>query len=259
MTKCLLISVLMICFESATAGSAPCHSAGLRTAYKPLEIHGTAVCFFYTPNKLDKSGNKSYLDPDGISLYSITTSGQAELLYELAYAGTKSEIKDAFIGSVAGGERLFVIHAMEAPSSWDIVGDVYSVSVINFDGEKFVVDLELSRFFDLGGDSMNAQGQIKYVYPYKEKASVENAIRSAIFKSVELSTPASAIVREKTALYGGDLEPATWEVSHRYASKSDRVTLEDSMAGWCKISYVAERMPTRMWLICDAISVLVRE
>lgn len=147
-----------------------------------------------------------------------------------------------------------MIQSMEALSSWDIVDDAYSVSVINFDGENFVVELRLSRFFDMGGDSMDDQGKIKYIYPYKNKASVENAIRSPMFKSVETSTPVSAIVRKRTALYGGDLEPATWDVSQRYASKNDRVTLEDSMAGWCKVSYTAEIAPIRMWLICDAIS-----
>jgi len=253
MIKRLSFIVLLICVENTALGSDSCNNMGLRTAYNPLKIDGSLMCFLYTPNTSEKSGNSLSSDPDGISLYSSTTNGQAEFLYELAYAGTKNEIKDAFLSSVNGEKRLFVIHSMEAPSSWDIVDDLYNVSVINFDGENFAVDLRLSRFFDLGGDSMDDQGKLKYIYPYKDKASVENAIRSPIFKSVETSTPISAIVREKTALYGGDLEPATWDVSQRYASKNDRVTLEDSMAGWCKVSYTAEIAPIRMWLICDAI------
>ena len=254
MIKCLFFIALLICYENAVAGSDPCSNAGFRKAYKSLKIDSSLVCFLYIPNTLKKSDNSLSSVPDGISLYSSNASGKAEFLYELTYAGTKNEIKDAFLSSIDGGKRLFVIHSMEAPNSWDVVNDAYSVTVINFDGENFVVDLRLSRFFDFGGDSMDDQGKIKYVYPYKDKASVEKAIRSPLFKSVETSTPVSAIVREKTALYGGDLEPATWDVSQRYASKNDRGTLEDSMAGWCKVSYTADIAPVRMWLICDAIS-----
>lgn len=245
--------VLLIYFETAVAGSETCDDTGLRIAYQALEIEGSLLCFLYTPNKVEGVRHDLSLDPDGISLYSIDASGQAGLVYQLAYAGTKGKIKGAFFSLVGNSKLIFVIHSMEAPSSWDVVGDVYSVSVIGFDGEKLVVDLSLSRFFDLGGDSVNAQGEITHIYPYKDQVSVERAIRSPIFNSVKTSTPINAIVREKTALYGGDLEPATWQISHKYAFKNDRVTLEDSTAGWCKISYVASIEPSKMWLSCDAI------
>jgi hypothetical protein len=74
-----------------------------------------------------------------------------------------------------------------------------------------------------------------------------------VFQVVNSSTPVEGTIKEKTFLYGGDSEPAMQDPSKKYLIKGDQVMLEDSVAGWCKVSYVAAVKPITMWVQCKAI------
>ncbi|MNP37927.1 hypothetical protein D3C76_1314040 [compost metagenome] len=119
--------------------------------------------------------------------------------------------------------------------------------------KALVKDQAVSRFFDMGGDLVDAQGMPSYIYPYKDRKSVEEAIRSPIFQTVNSSNSIKGTIKEKTFLYGGDTEPAMQDPSKMYLIKGDQITVEDSMAGWCKVSYAVKTKLITMWVQCKSI------
>lgn len=254
MTK--ILSVLtFLCLITAANASELCGEVGVRIAYEPLMVEGALLCFLYTNNTPGPDSNKLSVEPDGISILSMAKGRKPKLVYDLPYAGTVGKINDAFVIATNGNQdkRLFVLHSAEAPSTWDAVGDVYDVSVIDVGKNEIVLDKTLSRFFDMGADIGDSKGRIKFYYPYKDRRSVEKAISSPIFRSVRTSTSVDGVVSGKTLIYGGDLEPANWEPSKKYLLKGSRVTVEDSMGGWCKVSLKKGAEQFRKWLLCDAV------
>ncbi len=254
MIKFLLLILFFVSAATAVAGDRACSDIGLRQAYPSIEVRGITACFVYTKTDVQYEGQLSR-DPDGISVYSISESEKPTLVYEFPYAGTEGKINDAFLLTVDGvhDEMLFVIHSIETPRSWESVSDVYDVSVIKLQGEVLIQDLKLSRFFRLGGDLVDTQGRPTYIYPYKDKKSVEETVRSPLFHAINASTPIEGTIQEKSFLYGGDSEPAMQDPSKMYLIKGDQITLEDSMAGWCKVSYAAKAKLIRMWVQCKTI------
>jgi hypothetical protein len=241
--------------STATAGSEGCSGIGLREAHSSMDVHGVKACFLYTKADVKTEGQLSR-DPDEISLYSVIPSKDPELVYEFPYAGTEGAITDAFFLPVAGAveEMLFVIHRMEAPRSWDPISDVYNVSVIRREGDALLLDKKRTRFFDLGGDTIDEQRRSTYIYPYKDKKSVEAAIGSPLFHSIIDNKKITGTILEKTFLYDGGSEPLPQNSSKMYLIKGDRVLVEDSMAGWCRVSYQAKVKIIAKWAQCKSIN-----
>ena len=102
---------------------------------------------------------------------------------------------------------LFVIHRMETPRSWDPVSDVYDVSVMRVEGDTLLMDQKRTRFFDLGGDTVDGQGRSMYIYPYKDKKSVEEAVGLPLLHNLMADRAIAGTIIEKTFLYGGGSEP----------------------------------------------------
>ena len=250
-----LVAMIVLCFGTAAFGNELCSDIGLRSAYKPVTFGDSWMCFVYTSDMSEANGKNISVDPDGLAIYSVAKGRRPQLVYDLPYAGTAGKINDAFVVAFDGDEdkKLFVLHSAEAPGSWDAVGDVYDVSVINIGSSEVVLDRALSRFFDLGADIVDAGGGIKFFYPYKDRRSVEKAINSPIFRSIRTSLPVDGVVTGKTLIYNGALEPATWEPSIKYVAKGVHVTLEDSSAGWCKVSFTENLKRSQMWLLCEAV------
>jgi hypothetical protein len=248
-----LIGFLVFIFVRNAVGSESfCNKAGLGQAYPPKDISGGVVCFVYTRTDEQYDGDFSK-SPDGISVFFFRKSEGAKLVYEFPYAGTRGKINDAFFIPVGKkyGEVLFVIHSIETPRSWDPVSDVYDVSVIRFQGEVPILDKRLSRFFDMGGDFVDAQGQPTYFYPYKDRTAVEAAVRSPLFDVVRTSSSVEGVVREKSFLYRGDSEPSF--KTGMYLIKGDKVKVEDSTGGRCKVTYAAKLKSITMWIDCKSI------
>lgn len=254
MIKILSIILFLVSITTAAASDRACNEIALDQAYRYIDMRGTRACFVYTKTD-EQYGGQLSRDPDGISVYAISKSGKPTLVYELPYAGTKGKVIDAFLLSVDGGpdEMLFVIHSIETPRSWDAVSDIYDVSVIRLQEETLVQDKKLSRFFDLGGNLVDAQGRTTYLYPYKNKKTVEEAVRSRLFDAIHSSTPIEGTMQEKSFLYGGELEPFLQDPSKMYLIKGDQITLKDSTAGWCKVSYTTKTKPITMWVQCKSI------
>lgn len=234
-----------------------CDEVGMRQAYQSVNLVETTACFVYKKTPAEKEGQLSR-DPDGIAIYSYSKSGGKNFIYEFPYAGTKGRINDAFVLFVSSvsKEMLFVIHSIEAPKAWDVLSDVYDVSVFVFEGGDLVRDEAYSGFFDMGGDMNNAEGLLSYVYPYKNKGSIENVVRSALFEVAGVSPFVGGVVTEKSFLYGGDFEPLIQEPSRMYLIKGDEVKVEASMAGWCKVSHITKIKPNTMWVQCKSIAFL---
>lgn len=240
--------------STAIAGNAGCNGIGLREAYSSLDIHGAKACFVYTM----EAGNeeKHSRDPNGISLYSVTLFNSPKLVYKFPRTGTKGEITEAFFLPVAGvdEEMLFVIHRMEAPRSWDSISDIYNVSALRWESGALHLDQKRARFFDLGGDTIDEQGRSTFAYPYKDKKSVEAAISSPLFYSVIADNKITGTILEKTFLHDGDSEPLPQKSSKMYLIKGDRVVVEDSMAGWCRVSYQPKVKIIKKWAQCKSIN-----
>ncbi|MFS2201602.1 hypothetical protein ACCD00_24155 [Pseudomonas sp. Pseusp3] len=240
--------------QAKIPGANKCIGIGLREAYSSIDVDRVNACIVYTKSDAQTEGQLSR-DPDGISLYSVISSGTPKLVHEFPYAGTEGKITDAFFLPVDGvlEEMLFVIHRMEVPKSWDSISDIYSVSVIRREGNTLLLDKKRTRFFDLGGDTVDEQGHSTYVYPYKDKKSVEEAVSSPLFSTITADKKITGTVLEKTFLYEGASEPLPQYSSKMYLIKGDRVLVEDSTAGWCKVSYQAKVKMITRWGQCKSI------
>ena len=253
MFRVFSLVLVVASFTMATASERDCNELGLKQAFSPMWVQEVKACFLYTETDTQQM-NQLSREPDGISVYSLSGSKKFTLVYDFPYAGTRAEIDDAFFISVDEyDEMLFVIHRVETPSSWDAVSDLYDVGVMKLKDGALVKDQALSRFFDLGGDLVDPQGKLSFIYPYKDKKSVENAVRSPLFRTVSSSSLIRGTINEKTFLYGGDAEPAVQDPSKKYLIKGDQVSVEDSVAGWCKVSYATNAKTISMWVQCKSI------
>lgn len=241
--------------STAIASNEECSAIGLREAYSSIDVHGVKACFVYTKAEVQPEGQLSR-DPDEISLYSVIPSESPKFIYEFPYAGTEGTITDAFFLPVGGGgeEMLFVIHRMETPRAWDPVSDIYDVSVIRLEDETLLLDRKRTRFFDLGGDSVDEQGRSTYIYPYKDKKSVEAVVGSPLFNTIIADKEITGTIIEKTFLFDGGSEPEQQSQTKMYLIDGDRVVVTDSTAGWCKISYQAKIKTITKWAQCKSIN-----
>lgn len=246
----ILFSILFISFTAAVAGEQRCDSVGTGEAYRSIAMQEVVVCFVYAKASDLEKGQLS-ASPSGMYIYSISKLGKLALVHELPYAGTKGKINDAFLYHVDGVEALFVIHSIETPRSWDPVSDVYDVTVIKLQDGALAQDPKLSRFFGMGGDFVDSHGRLTYIYPYKDRAAIEQAIRSPEFQVAASTLPVKGVIKEKTFLYEGESEPAMQ--SNMYLVSGDQVTVKDSLAGWCKVLYAAKAKPITKWMQCKMI------
>jgi hypothetical protein len=148
---------------------------------------------------------------------------------------------------------LFVIRSIETSRLWGSVSDVYVVSVIRLQDGALIHDRKLSRFFDLGGDLVDTQGHPMYIYPYKIQKAVEDVVRSPLFYAIHSSIPIEGTIQESSFIYGGELEPDLQGLRKMYLIKGDQVIVENSMAGWCKVSYLEKAKLITKWVQCRSI------
>ncbi|MCS3469193.1 hypothetical protein M2401_002931 [Pseudomonas sp. JUb42] len=254
MIKFMLPLFCYCLFSVALADDRACSELGLKEAYRSVAINGVVACFFHMEAD-DNTGGKISAVSHKISMYSAPESGRLELIYEFPYAGTKGRINDVFLQSIEGEaeELLFVIHSMDKPSAWESVGDIYDVSVFRSREQRLLRDEKLSSYFDIGGDFVNSEGGSTYVYPYKNRESIKNALRSPIFQAVKSSLVIKGVVNGKAFLYGGDTEPTIQNSSNMYLINGDDVEVMTSMAGFCKILYSSKKGPIVMWMQCNRI------
>jgi hypothetical protein len=241
--------------ETKISNANRCSGIGLREAYRSMDVDRVNACIVYTKTNSQAEGKPSR-EPDGISIYSVALSGTPKFVYEFPYAGTEGRIIDAFFLPAKGGveEMLFVIHRLEAPKSWDSASDVYNVSVLKREGDTLLLDQKRTRFFDLGGDTVDEYGHPTYTYPYKDKKSIETAIASPLFHTVAADEKVTGTIMEKTFLHGGDSEPLPQHSSKMYLIKGDLVLVEDTTAGWCRVSYQTKVKTIKRWAQCKSIN-----
>jgi hypothetical protein len=241
--------------QKKISGANKCSDIGLREAFSSIDVDRVNACIVYTKPDLQAKGQLSR-EPDGISLYSVVSSEKPKLVYEFPYLGAEGIITDAFLLPVdeGGEELLFVVHRMEMPREWDPVSDIYDVSVFRFEADTLLLDKKLTRFFHLGGDDVDKKGGITFVYPYKDRKSVEKAAGSPLFHAILAGKVINGSIMEKAFLYDGGSEPLLQYSPKMYLIKGDKVLVEDSWAGWCKVSYQAKVKIVDKWVQCKSIS-----
>jgi hypothetical protein len=250
-----LIVVFCCLFTSvAIAGDEGCGSIGLRNAYRAMDMQGVKACFVYTKAEVQIEEQLSR-DPDGISFYSITPSESPKLVFDFPYAGTEGKISDAFVLPVSGvsEKMLFVLHRMETPRAWDAVSDIYDVSVVRLGKDSWFLDKNYTRFFDLGGDLVDEQGRLTYTYPYKDRSSIEGAVRSPLFYALVEGKEIMGTILEKAVLFDGGSEPLQQSSTEIFLNDGERVLVKDSTAGWCKVFYQVKAKTDVKWVQCKSI------
>ncbi len=245
MTKFLIIALLSLPFLSQ-ANELRCNVPGLKEASKPVQSKKFFFCFFFTQAE-DGTTTATSTDPAAISVYFSSGKAIPEFLYELPYSGTESIIEDAFLVPSRESERLAVIHSSDAPSTFEIAGRLYDVTVFDLSGQRPELDSSANKFFDGGGDLSDSNGSVIYYYPYKTREKVISALHSPIYGATP-ERPASATVTKKSFLY---IEPNSREISRTYLIKGDTVSVEDATAGWCNVRYKGNSKPIVKWMQCD--------
>jgi hypothetical protein len=246
----VMVTILHMAFSTAVAESRTCEGIGMGQAYQTILMNETAVCFIYAESSEAEKGALS-TPAYGMYIYYVSRVGRLTFAQELPYAGTKGRIHDVFLSHAAGAEALFIIYSIEKPRSWDSISDIYGVSVLGFHGDTLIQDKKLSRFFGMSGDFSELQSGEYYSYPYKKRASIEEALRSPEFLLTASIIPVKGVVKAKAFLYGGDLEPTV--KTRMYLIGGDQVMVQDSTEGLCKISYAAKKKTITKWILCSMI------
>ena len=252
------IYAFVLIFLSATANSKQhnCTQYGREVAFPSVVSQGVTICFVYTETPQEYDGQLSR-PADGVAVYAATDLGALPIPFELPYAGTPGKVVDAFVvaDEMFGGERIFVVHSFMTPRSWEVVGDIYSVSVFLIEAGVLVRDENASRFFDFGGDLIREEVGLRFSYPFKTRKDVELIIQSSLYRARADQREIYASVSEKAFLYEGDLEPFIQVKAKKYLIKDDRVLVLDATAGWCKVSYGPPETNIVMWLQCKSLTV----
>lgn len=241
---------------SAEGKNVSCAAVGYEQAFSSLTKEEVTVCFFHVPTPPEQAGQLSK-DPDSQVVYTTSELEGPALVYELPYAGTQGKIVDAFFlnDNVLHDVALVVIHSIDSPRSWDTVGDVFDVSVFRRKGTAFSRDEQLSRFFDMGGDRVDAEGRKIYEYPYKNRHSIDSAMASVLFQGIAGGLTNKGMVLGKAAVFGGDIEPSGERLENVYLPKGESVDVLDSVAGWCKVNSSLKSNSTPIWLLCTSLKI----
>jgi hypothetical protein len=248
MTKLLIIALLSGLSFPSQAKEAYCNVPGLKEASKPVQSKKFAFCFFFTPAD-DGTTTPTSSDPPAISIYFSFDKAPPTLLYELPYSGTESIIEDAFLVPSRESERLAIIHSSDKPSTFEIAGRLYDVTVFDLSKSRPEMDLIAKKFFDGGGDLSDPNGSVTYYYPYKTREEVVSALQSPIY-GAKSESPLSATVTDKAFLYS---EPNSREMSRTYLIKGDVVSVEAATAGWCNVSYQGKSKSIIKWMQCSLL------
>jgi hypothetical protein len=246
----------MLLSAAASAKPDKCTQYGREIAYPSIVSQGVTICFVYTETPQEYDGQLSRA-ADGVAVYAATDLGTLPMPFELPYAGTAGMIVDSFVvaDEMFGKEKLFVVHSFMTPRSWEVVGDIYSVSVFGIEAGVLVRDENASRFFGFGGDLIREEVGLRFSYPFKTRRDVELIIQSSLYRARVDQREISASVSEKAFLYEGALEPFVQVKAKKYLIKGDRVLVLDATAGWCKVSYGPPEKNIVMWLQCKSLSV----
>ncbi|QSQ51502.1 hypothetical protein [Xanthomonas translucens] len=226
------------------AKESSCGNSALKEASKPLYSRDFTFCFLFTT---PEEGVPT--DPAAISVYYSSGKTKPVFLYELPYSGTESRIEDAFLVPTDGGERLAIIHSSDTPSTFEIVSQLYDVTVIDIGRNPPSLNETAKHFFDFGGDFADANGKVIYKYPYKTRDTVIAALKSKIF-GIGPNGKLAATVKDKALLYP---EPNSREKTKSYLIQGDKVSVEDATSGWCKIRFQAKAKQIVKWMDCSSL------
>ncbi|MGF6091828.1 hypothetical protein [Pseudomonas sp. 18173] len=91
------------------------------------------------------------------------------------------------------------------------------------------------------------------MYPYKDRKSVEKTAGSPLFHAILAGKVISGSIMEKAFLYDGGSEPLLQYSPKMYLIKGDKVLVEDSWGGWCRVSYQTTIKIITNWTQCKSI------
>jgi len=226
-------------------------------AYEPVVWGKETICFIYEP----VCGSVEEIHPQssaGIALYVASASGEFIRVHGFSKADTEEVIHDAFLSPInsQGELRLFVIHGNRTPSRWISASDLHDVNAFKLSNGKLERDAKISDFFGASGDYyFEGTDDLRHVFPYKTKQSVEGMIGSRIFELLTSSSSAKGQVKEKIFLYADRPFSDSHSVTPAYLVKGDEVIISETSIGWCRITYFGENSSTDAWVKCSGLVV----
>lgn len=222
-------------------------------AFKSIPVDGGAIVFDFVSIEKE-TGDTSQTQEVGIDINLFKCSdGTRKLVGQLPYLSSTGQVRDAFLYAPDGVDvkRLFVIHSVEIRSDTGVKysGDYYSVNVYKVEGDSYVRDDRLSTYFGDGGDILaeNYKGLL-YEFPYKNKSSVLEKLKSKLYRAWRAGTPVSLVINKKTPIYGS---PVLADVTRMYLVEGDKVWQDAVEAGWLSIIYrTSKGKEIRGWIQC---------
>lgn len=225
--------------------------------HAPLITKEGAVCFIRRAIVDDKTGSPVGLD--GISLFYIKSGGvPVEAKGRgLLYDDTPGEIVDAFLLRSGRDRRkkIYVIHYFDVRNSLvekNSSGKFYSVYVFESVGGVLRQDERATDWFGANYSWLSDGERVVYRFPYQYRKDVESVVNSPLALLMEGTDGVRAKVKRKAYLFN---ESRTSAKTNKYLIAGDRVMVERTTAGWCKIDYRGSKVPIKMWLICAALDV----
>ncbi|MDU9393900.1 hypothetical protein [Pseudomonas sp. zfem002] len=255
---CLLGGVnLPIASTIESADTTHCGYQQNDQAYKPVVWGQMTICFIYERSSLDTESD-GLQSVDGIVLYMSSASGAVTRVREFSKVYTEEILHDAFLFPVnkQGELRLFVIHSNDTPGRWVSASRLYDVNAFELKAGQLVRDDLISDFFGGSGDyHFDGTDELRHVFPYKTRSSIEQVIESPLFKLVNSGLTVKGTLKEKTFLYKDRPFSDLHSMTSAYLIEDDEVTVTETSVGWCNITYSANAKPIKAWIRCDSMTV----
>ncbi|PHN32172.1 hypothetical protein [Pseudomonas sp. ICMP 460] len=208
-------------------------------AFEPIPIKGGAIIFDFAPIE-NESVDKNQTSELGIDINFLSCSdGSRKTIGQLPYLAETGKVRDAFLYKTDGGSTndLFVIHSVEIRSDTGVrySGEYYTISIYKNDGDRYVYDEGLSKYFGNGADILAENYEdLIYTFPYKSKVSILKKLNSESYRKWRSGDPVNLVINKKTLLYRS---PVLTEVTSMYLVPGDLVSQEAVESGWLSIVY----------------------
>lgn len=251
-TQVLLITSLFL----STACYSNCDTPDNDKIYAPLKLSDTQYIVF-RKSTLPDAYSPTHEYQISVGVFSCTTNQFAEF-DKLPYLATPGKVETAFLTNAESDseELFFVVHRAEvsnAATGVNYATDYYNVRVYKSNGDLFIADNTLNKFFGAGGDIFESDfDNIVYTFPYKDKASISRITNTEDYKALMQGTTLAKNIARKAYLHD---EPLQSEKTKRYLIKDDAINLYSQTAGWCLVGYQNPRHgEIKGWVNCEYIS-----
>jgi hypothetical protein len=258
----LVFALLALTGSSLAFGDTSCSVIDGDDARPSLSVDNGTICF-KLQHLLDKKGNPLIDEDMQISVYFVQQEQEPIKIGELPYMATTGNIEDVFQldADKDGKKDIIIIHSAEIraytgsckASPW------YSISIYRQTESGFEYNRRASSWFGDGLDLADGSAEpdketcnndkLIYVYPYKTRDVIEQALSSSPFSKLMTNAASlAATVVRKSNLYNGTTVEAK---TKKYLIAGDKVMVDRVEADWCLITYTGGKKPLQMYVLCN--------